>query len=179
MSAEGSKEHLAGSLEVPCMPLPPAPAFGGGPGCCFSSARQQQPTQTRDPAGPPTSRNHHPRCGAVPQTLLGLPSACPCSYLGTVTVVALVPLPVFTQEQVQPAHSRLLFSPALSSPKTVRGEVWSCTQEQLALLSVSQCQGKIGRSPVPQDTPWVAQHCSGSPGTAGDRAPPAHRGFLG
>lgn len=84
------------------MHLPPTPAFGGGPGCWFISTRQQEPTQTShvppSPAGPP-SRNH-PSCGAAPQTLLGLPSACPCSHLGTVTVVALVPLPVFTQEQV-------------------------------------------------------------------------------
>lgn len=46
MSDEESKEHLAGSLGVLSVHLPPTPAFGEGPGCWFSSTRQQEPTQT-------------------------------------------------------------------------------------------------------------------------------------
>lgn len=81
-------------------------------------------------------------------------------------------------------HSCLLFSPALSSPKIVAvgrtEEKWGAApRNRLALLSVPQCQEKGGRSPVPQGMPWVTQHSCSSPGTAGDRAPRAHRGFLG
>lgn len=97
MSGEESKEHLAGSLEVPSMHLPPTPAFGEGPGCWFSSSRQQEPTQTS--YVPPMPLQGHQPAETTP-AVVGLPSACPCSHLGTVTVVALVPLPVFNQEQV-------------------------------------------------------------------------------
>lgn len=79
------------------------------------------------------ARSHQPPetqmgWGAVFQTVLGPPSsACPCSHLVTVTMVALVPL-VFTQERVQPTRSRLLSSPALPSPKTVCG--WKGDEEE-------------------------------------------------
>lgn len=103
MSDEESKNTLQAAWKCPPCTYPQPLHLGEalGAGLAPPGSRSPPKPAMSHPAlwGHQPSRNY-PSCGAVPQTLLGLPSACPCSHLGTVTVVALAPLPVFTQEQV-------------------------------------------------------------------------------